>query len=100
VIAQFNATQLGIGSSTLISAAVWLLGIVAVMQVVAFLHDVGDPTYRQQKRERRRARARELRARKQLERRIYAGRFFRRLKPWLIAGMVALLVAGVATTLS
>jgi hypothetical protein len=99
VIAQLNPIHLGIGSSTLISAAVWLVGIVAVMQVVAFLHDVGDPTYRQQKRERRQAKARQLRARKQLERRIYAGRIFRRLKPWLIAGMVALLVAGVATAL-
>jgi hypothetical protein len=76
-----------------------LLGIVAVLQIMAFLHDVGDPTYRQQKRERRQARARQLRARKQLERRIYAGRIFRRLKPWLIAGMVALLVAGSATAL-
>lgn len=66
VIAQFGSTPFGrfleltpasFGSMTsaVISAAVWLLAMMAAFRLPIFLIDILDPTYRQQKREHRQA---------------------------------------------
>ena len=72
-IAQFGPTELGgaIGltqasfggaMSACLSAALWTLGVLAVIYMFGFLLDAIDPTYRQQRRELRRARAQARRA--------------------------------------
>jgi hypothetical protein len=109
-IAQFGPTTLGglldlspthFGSATsaLLSVALWLAGILGAYYVWAFLLDAANPTLRQEHRERRQAVAKTRRARKHLERRICAGRFLRRFVPWLIVGLVAVLLAVLALAL-
>lgn len=66
--AYLGLTQASLGSATSawISAALWLLAVWAVHLVFGLVVDTIDPTYRQQRREERRARARarrELKAR-------------------------------------
>ena len=56
-VAQFGRAELA-SYLAWISAGLWLLGFCAVYYVVGFAQDAVDPTYRQQRREGRQARAR------------------------------------------
>ena len=58
--ASLNLTQLNIGSpaSAGLSAALWLVIFWTAFSLIGFIQDVVDPTYRQQRREARQARAR------------------------------------------
>lgn len=64
-LAQWLAPLATHGSAAAVtfSAALWLLAIGAVLYLPRFLIDVWDPTYLQQKRERRQAQARAQRLR-------------------------------------
>ena len=59
-------TQTSFGSATSagLSAALWVLSVLAVLYLFGFLLDAIDPTYRQQQRESREARARARREHK------------------------------------
>jgi hypothetical protein len=54
-VARFGATDLGVGW---VSALLWLAALAAVIYLPGLLLDAVDPTYRQQRRERREAQKR------------------------------------------
>jgi uncharacterized membrane protein len=51
ILERFGAAY----APAIVSAAVWILAICAIVYFIGFFQDAVDPTYRQQKRERKRA---------------------------------------------
>ena len=95
-IAQFGPTEVGrylgltqasFGSvtSALLSAVLWVLAFFVALYVFRFVLDAIDPTYRQQQREGREAKARSRRQQKAQARKEAAGGVTLRIEPTLSA---------------
>lgn len=65
---QLTPASLGTGTAALLSVALWLLGIWLVFAAVRFVIDAIDPTFYEQRRERREAAARARRTPKERQR--------------------------------
>jgi hypothetical protein len=99
LIARIGPTPLGALPSAALSGALWLIGLWAIHAVWAFFIDAANPTYRAERRERLRAEAAARRAFQQRQRAIYRGRFVRRVGPWVLSGLVVVLVGGLAVAI-
>lgn len=96
ILLDLTPKSIGSPASAALSTALWFLAIWLVYAVWAFLVDAANPTYRAERRERRRAEARARRAYVERQRAIYHGRFLRTAGSWLVSGLLAAIVVSVA----
>jgi hypothetical protein len=92
--------SLGGNTSAALSMAAWLLGLWALYGIGIFLVDAINPTYRAERRERKRAEVAARRALMERERVIYRGRLYRRARAWMVPSAVLVLLAALGIVLA